>query len=269
MEDEEALFQQQVMEDIQTYGSRPQPPEAIDVDEAARLAEMKLPPRRNAAQFKEAVDRRAKVRKRAESKTYNYQAVTTIDWNNGASPMAVWLNQSSIRSTAPIVDPQENSQNSRKDAIAQEIEEIKVFRNVHIFTAPEPSNKQHAAAFDETVGLEPDARIYYRNIVDRYPDLPSYLALRLARANRDRAERLRQVNNRIDVPNGIHRDKNTMPPAPKGMVGLSESTKYDAKAGQKRYQYRNCDKGFTRPSTLQSHMYNYTREKRKEKHNCF
>ncbi|KAL2043073.1 hypothetical protein N7G274_004133 [Stereocaulon virgatum] len=260
-EDEEELSQQQVMEDIQTYGSRPPPPEAIDVDEDARLAEMKLPPKRNAAQFKEAVDRPAKVRTKAESKTYNYQAVTTIDWNNSASPIATWLNKSAIPSTAPIVDPQGRSQYLRKDAIAQEIEEIKVFRNVHISTALEPSNVQHTAAFDETVDLELDARIYYRNIIDRYPDLPSYLALRLARANHQRAERLRQLKCISDVPDGIHRDSNSMPPAPKGMVGLSKLMQNDAKAGQQRYKCKACNKSFTRPSSLQTHMYSHNEEK--------
>ena len=42
-----------------------------------------------------------------------------------------------------------------------------------------------------------DARtqIYYRNIVDRYPALPHYLAIRLAEANCSRAERLQRVRN--------------------------------------------------------------------------
>jgi hypothetical protein len=224
---------------------------------------MTLPPKRHAAHFEEAVDRSAKVHKMGESRTYKYQAVTAVDWNSGTSPMEVWLNQSAIPSTAEIVDSLEGSQHSRKDAIAQEVEEIKVFRNVHISTAPEPSNVKHAAAFDETVDLEPDARIYHRNIIDRYPDLPSFLALRLAQANHHRAERLRQLKNEEDVPDAIRRDKNTMLPAAKGMmVGAG----YNAKAGQKRYKCRICPKDFVRPSSLQTHMYSHTGEKRKQKH---
>ena len=180
------------MEDIQIYGSRPEPPEAIEFDEDQRLAEMILLPRQSAAQFEEAVDRPAKIRKNGESKTYNYQALTAMDWNSGASPLDAWLNQSAIPYTAPTVDLREEKGSSRKDSVAQEIEEIKVFRNVHMAIAPEPATGQHLLAIDAVAELEFNAQIYYRNIVDRYPDLPSYLALRLARANRDRAERLRQ-----------------------------------------------------------------------------
>lgn len=146
----------------------------------------------NAAIFEEAVDGPAKIRKKGESKTYNYQAVTAMDWNSGVSPLDAWLNQSAIPYTAPTVDLQEEKRRSRKDSVAQEIEEIKVFRNVHMAIAPEPANGQHLVAIDAIAELEVDTQIYYRIIVDRYPDLPSHLALRLARANRDRAERLRQ-----------------------------------------------------------------------------
>ena len=40
---------------------------------------------------------------------------------------------------------------------------------------------------------DPRTQIYYRNIVDRYPALPQYLATRLAEVNCHRAERLQQT----------------------------------------------------------------------------
>lgn len=52
-----------------------------------------------------------------------------------------------------------------------------------------------------------------------------------------------------------------MPPAPQSMMGqfnskLSSST-------QKKHKCKVCDKRFTRPSSLQTHMYSHTGEKRK------
>lgn len=52
-----------------------------------------------------------------------------------------------------------------------------------------------------------------------------------------------------------------LPPAPQSMMGqfnskLSSST-------QKKHKCKVCDKRFTRPSSLQTHMYSHTGEKRK------
>lgn len=53
-----------------------------------------------------------------------------------------------------------------------------------------------------------------------------------------------------------------LPPAPQSMMGqfnskLSSST-------QKKHKCKVCDKRFTRPSSLQTHMYSHTGEKRKD-----
>lgn len=68
----------------------------------------------NAAQFEEAVDGPAKIRKKGESKTYNYQAVTAMDRNSGVSPLDARLNQSAIPYTAPTVDLQEEKEDQGK-----------------------------------------------------------------------------------------------------------------------------------------------------------
>ena len=130
---EEDIARQQAEEDLRLYGSRPKPPDEVDIDESAQLAN--LPPKRNASEFEAAVDRPAKVRKRRERKAFNYEAVTAMDWNSGASPLEVWLNQSAVPSTAAALDLPDPG-GSKEKFIAQEIEEIKVFRNVHLAMAP-------------------------------------------------------------------------------------------------------------------------------------
>ena len=66
---------------------------------------------------------------------------------------------------------------------------MKVFRNVHMAIAPSPERNDPPLEHFESLAL--GAQIYHRNIMDRYPIIPIYLARRLAQANRDRAERLR------------------------------------------------------------------------------
>jgi hypothetical protein len=55
----------------------------------------------------------------------------------------------------------------------------------------------------------------------------------------------------------------TQPPAPQSMMG-SFSSKVSSST-QKKHKCKVCDKRFTRPSSLQTHMYSHTGEKRKPK----
>lgn len=132
---EEEVARQQVEEDLRLYGSRPEPPESVEVDENTRLAS--LPPKRDASEFEAAVNRPAKIRKKGESQTYNFQAVTAMDWNSGTSPLDAWLNTSAFPSAA-CAPGRRIPGDTEENLIAQEAEEIKVFRNVHIGMAPEP-----------------------------------------------------------------------------------------------------------------------------------
>lgn len=192
---EEDITRQQVEEDLRLYGSRPKPPDAVDTDESTQLANPA--PKRTASEFEAVVDRPAKVRRRGESKAFNYEAVTAMDWNSGASPLDAWLNQSAVPSTVAALEPPSPG-DSEKDLVAQEVEEIKVFRNVHVAMAPSP--KEDEAAVGELEGLELSAQIYYRNIRDRYPLLPTFLARRLAQANYERYERLRSKRLKLQQP---------------------------------------------------------------------
>ena len=85
-----------------------------------------------------------------------------------------------------------------EDLVAQEVEEMKVFHNVRLATASSPEEKKTAA--DGFEGLELATQIYYRNIRDRYPVLPTYLARRLAQANHVRSERFRSERLKPDQP---------------------------------------------------------------------
>lgn len=53
----------------------------------------------------------------------------------------------------------------------------------------------------------------------------------------------------------------TMPPAPQSMMGQFSSKV--SSSSQKKHKCKICDKRFTRPSSLQTHMYSHTGEKRK------
>jgi hypothetical protein len=55
-----------------------------------------------------------------------------------------------------------------------------------------------------------------------------------------------------------------MPPAPQSMMGQFSSKV--SSSTQKKHKCKVCDKRFTRPSSLQTHMYSHTGEKRKFSH---
>ena len=188
--EDEDVTKTQVAEDMSLYGTRPEPPDMIEVDEFTQLSN--LPPKRSATDFDAAVRRPAKARKKDESKYFQHQGVPAMDWNSGASPLDAWLNQSAL----PFILPQSQTQSfqsgsSNDNLAAEELEDLKVFRRVYMEGIEEPKNfgTSQNSLFD-LASLDPRAQIYLRNILDRYPLLPSYLALRLAEANCARASRL-------------------------------------------------------------------------------
>ena len=250
-EDDVECSRRQAMEDLQLYGSRSEPVHRIDIDESSRLADMSLPGSQNAFESEVAVDSPAQVSKNLDTELHDHQTVTALDWNSGFTPLESWLNQSAIPSPSPIYGNEgKEDVVMTEDPVAQETEEIKVFRNVHMSVAPEPNtNTIDIAAVNQVAELDLDAQIYYRNIVDRYPELPLYLALRLARANRDRADRLRRKK------------------VVKSMVSVIKQTlpaKFSASPSHKKQKCKVCGRRFTRPSSLQRHMYSHTGEKRKQ-----
>lgn len=217
--------------------------------------------------FQAAIDRPAKARKKGYNKAYNYETVAALDWNRGASPLEAWLNQGAVPSTILAAEAQNQGPKDTKISLmAEEVKELKVFRNVHIATTPEPEQSELAVPTVNEMGdLERGARIYYRNITDRYPLLPTYLAHRLAKANHCRAERLRHNQDGDEATRGsmnisptrshtstILRGGGNQPgPASKDVIGRLNETK--TTHAQKKYQCKICDKYFTRPSSLRIH----------------
>ena len=197
---EDDIGRQQIDEDLRLYGIRPEPPDAVEVDESIQLAS--LPPKRNASEFAATVDRLAKAGEKGKIKEFNNESLSVMDWNSGASPLDVWLNQSAVPSTTAALKQQE-SVKPEGDILVQEIEEIKFFRNVHMTTAPSP--ERNDPPLDRVEALDFGAQIYCRNILDRYPAIPIHLARRLAQANHDRAERLRNKKRESSINNDPNR----------------------------------------------------------------
>ncbi|KAL8784371.1 MAG: hypothetical protein Q9213_004023 [Squamulea squamosa] len=194
-EEDQEVQKRQAAEDLMLYGSRVEPPESVEVDEIMKLAN--LPPKRSASEFGAAVSRPAKVRKKSDSQKYNNDRVTAMDWHCGTSPLDAWLNQSALPSVLPM--PHLSSQSTRDRHVEEaslETEQIRSFRRIHLGVYSEPAVPAlglHASWIPHDVSMcDSRTQIYHRNIVDRYPALPHYLALRLAKANCDRAERLQQ-----------------------------------------------------------------------------
>ena len=198
---EDDVARRQAEEDLQLYGCRPQPSDAIDTDDSVKQA--KAQPKRNLSDMEPTDDRPTKVRKIEEPESDAAPRVTAMDWNSGASPLDSWLNQSAIPS--PSTTNQEPSRPPEKDLLAQEAEEIRAFRTVHIAMATEEAGVSAKHAIDkELASLPLGAQIYYRNIKDRYPDIPTFLARRLAEANHERAERLQCKRRRTAATSEQH-----------------------------------------------------------------
>ena len=221
-DEEEQVAQKQLQEDLRIYGTRHEPPDAVDLDEDEQLS--KLPPKRSASEFEAGVDRPAKARKKSESRTFNYENVTAMDWNAGESPMMAWVNQSAV--PAAIAVPLDTSQtgpsvSKDEELLQREKKEIEIFKNVHVSDALAPANNaKFAASLECGSDLEFAAQIYYRNIIDRYPLLPPYLARRLAIANHNRAERLQQSRLRTETRGNMIAEAIDAPPFQAGSTSL-------------------------------------------------
>lgn len=194
------IARQQIDEDLRLYGIRPEPPDAVEVDESIQLAS--LPPKRDASEFAAAVDSLAKAGEKGKIKEFNNEFMSVMDWNSGASPLDAWLNQSAVPFTTTALKQQERVK-SETDILAQEIAEMKFFRNVHMTTTPSP--ERHNPPLYRVEARDSGVKIDYLNIMDRYPAIPNYLARRLAQANHDRAERLRNKKRESMVNNDCTR----------------------------------------------------------------
>lgn len=206
-----------------------------------------------------------------------------MDWNSGATPLDAWLNQSAVPSIVPLPQTQRNqSSSSSDDLAAKELEDLKVFRTIHIEGIEEPKRIEtpRDSAIDLTI-LEPSTQIYLRNILDRYPLLPSYLALRLAKANCARA-------NRLDLKRHNHGDQLTSkpvqfngydrPPSSRRLSSIDDVAQSPKQLGRTQdvmnpnvpppktdkprpHICATCDRSFARLKHLERHERSHIREK--------
>ena len=279
-EDEE-VAKQQIAEDLSLYGSRPDPLDAVEVNEHTQLSN--LPSKRSAAEFDAPVDRPVKVRRKKESKEFGFETVTAMDWNSGATPLDAWLNQSAVPSIVPLPQTQRNTSGSSSDDLAvKELEDLKFFRTIHIEGVEEPKSIGTPGnyAMDLTI-LEPRTQIYLRNILDRYPLLPSYLALRLAKANCARANRLDlkrhnrgdQITSKPLQSSGHNRpqpskrwssiDDVAQSPKPLGYSqdGTSPDLPHPRTNKQRPYSCATCPRSFARLPNLKRHEQSHIGER--------
>ena len=206
------------------------------------------------------------------------------------SPLDALRNQSAIPSTVP---PQRQEQQSlEENPAASELDEIVFFRNVHIADLGEPiTRKVMTDVTDDIIKLGFQAQIYYRNIVDRFPLLPTYLASRLTIANHRRAVRLKNQRHRANMSSDsfktrdlsrILRYNNATMNSRIGQSSQLENQRrssHDLRQNQHestmpplssrpstskqlKHQCKICGKRFRRRSSLQTHTYSHTSIKR-------
>lgn len=124
------------------------------------------------------------------SKRKNSIAATVLDWNSGATPIDAWLNQSAIPVSNPESPTLESDQYMReREAKKLEERDFIFYRKVHFDTAFQ-DKASHLVVTDTVDSNGLAAQVYCRNIMDRYPSVPPYLARRIAGANVKRTDRL-------------------------------------------------------------------------------
>lgn len=194
--EEEEVARRQVAEDLRLFGSRLQPADPVDTDASVNMT---TPARkRSAFDFGVSLDRPNKYHKIEDKTDCGTTAVTAVDWNSGKTRIDAWLNQCAVPLVVPPIrctSDEANWSAETSAAIETEVEEIGFFRNIHIASLPySRDNREPSRVPDTTSDLELRPMIYYRNILDKYPLLPTFLARRLAKANHARAGRLQNTD---------------------------------------------------------------------------
>ena len=191
LNDEEEVARRQNEEDLRLYGSRPEPMDAIEMDSDPQP--VFSPTRDKKLDLTAAFDETETLR-RTGNVSDSDKTNMFSDERTKVSPLSAWLNNSALPSAARVSShPLDERIDTDVDSVGEEIREIENFRYVHL--ASDSLTDAHVTKTTnatDTLGLELPSQIYYRNIVDRYPLLPTYLAHRLAEANSSRAKRLAQ-----------------------------------------------------------------------------
>ena len=112
---------------------------------------------------------------------------TALDAPAGTSVMDAWL-QTSANTTDQILPPLDDTLHEHAD-LQRERNDIEQLKRVQLTTTTE--SKPLTDTFTEYQDLPLDTQIFVRKIVDRFPDLPPYLAKRFALSNAERAKRFK------------------------------------------------------------------------------
>ena len=189
LDEEEDVARRQHEEDVRLYGSRSEPMDALEVDSDTESADS---PTKNIITSYQTAFNEAKKPHKNESNSDNHEASIHIDGNAGVNPLSAWLTQSALPSVVPMCShPLDQSTSPEVDLTNEETREIEKFRYVHLVSdSAIDGHASDTTKVKDPMDLQLPSQIYYRNIVDRYPLLPTYLARRLAEANSSRAERL-------------------------------------------------------------------------------
>jgi hypothetical protein len=125
---------------------------------------------------------------RPQSNKDHQQQISGPDWHSGASRLIAWLNQSAVPFSNLPVDltwPDEESHNH--DMYAIEMNDIEHLRRVTMVKdADPPIRYSNLTESKDYLALPLAAQVYYRKILDQYPQIRPYLA-RLAQGNIQRA----------------------------------------------------------------------------------
>lgn len=117
-------------------------------------------------------------------------------------PIMSWMSQTMPpKNPALVREWREAAETEQLELKEREAKDLEVFRNVQIMMPVEavvPGNNEPLVADLEQNDLDLGARVYYRNIVDRYPQIQDLLARRLAIGNWQRQKRLTAKQNEAE-----------------------------------------------------------------------
>lgn len=200
--EDDHVSQDQVEEDIKLFGDREVPQDfqlnnvKMPADINQGMSERRFPDTAFNAQFTPPV---VDLKSETEAATNDHDMEDgnlqiRPQGDNSQPPLLSWLAQTEPPENPTVIQSQLQEKKMRQEhAKAQEKEDIELFRNIHVVASEREEDEPAAHTRPPISGeneLEFAARIYYRNIIDRYPAIQHYLARRLAEANSYRAQRL-------------------------------------------------------------------------------
>ena len=117
--------------------------------------------------------------------------LSTIDWNSGHSGLAAWLNSSALPSNDSSMEGSSDPLQVEMEQMLREHKDIEALKRVHL-TSAVPETEPLRDKLQDYQHMPLDVQVHVRKIVDRFPQLPAYLAKRFASSNAARRKRLQK-----------------------------------------------------------------------------